>query len=114
MDIPNWEELIMPPEFVAQQMQQQQQQPPPVNDIRVSADDLTDGEVAQVLSRRGIEPDIKGRALKSEAIVQDKRIEQGAKKITAYKDLGELVNSIIEDKNGEEAQKGSKEPRQPN
>jgi len=107
MDIPNWEELVMPPEMVAQQMQQQQ---PPVNDIRINADDLTDGEVAQLLQKRGIQPDIRGRALKSEAIVQEKRIDQGVKKTQGYKNLTDIVNSLTEEK---DAQKESKEPREP-
>jgi len=95
MDIPNWEELVMPPEMIAQQMQAQQQQPQ-AQDIRIKPKDLTDAEVAQILQSKGIRPDIQGRALKSEAIVQDKRIDQGAKKIAGYKDLAEIVNSLDE------------------
>jgi len=111
MDIPNWEELVMPPEMIAQQMQQKQQAPPPVDDIRFRAKDLTDGEQAQILARRGIQPDVQGRQLKSEAKMQEKRIDQGSKKIGAYKQLGELVNSITEDKNAQKAQSNSKEPK---
>jgi len=95
MDIPNWEELVMPPEMIAQQMQAQQQQPQ-AQDIRIKPKDLTDAEVAQILQSKGIRPDVQGRALKSEAIVQEKRIDQGAKKIAGYKDLAEIVNSLDE------------------
>jgi hypothetical protein len=59
MDIPNWEELVMPPEMIAQQMQQPQ--PPPVTDIKIKTDDLTDGELAQILEKRGIKPDMENR-----------------------------------------------------
>jgi len=97
MDIPNWEELVMPPEMIAQQMQQQQQMPQ-TQDIRIKPKDLTDAEIAQILQSRKIQPDIQGRALKSEAIVQEKRIEQGKMKTEGYKNLADIVNSLDEPK----------------
>jgi len=104
----NWQELVMPTEMVAQQMQMAQQQPQ-TQDIRLKPKDMTDAEVAQILQSRGIQPDVQGRALKSEAIVQEKRIDQGVKKTQGYKNLTDIVNSITEEKN---AQTESKEPRQ--
>jgi hypothetical protein len=97
MDIPNWEELVMPPEMIAQQMQQQQQMPQ-TQDIRIKPKDLTDAEIAQILQSRKIQPDIEGRALKSESIVQEKRIEQGKMKTEGYKNLADIVNSLDEPK----------------
>lgn len=53
LDIDGWEELISQP---------QPPQPPPP-DIKVASKDLTDGEMAQVLKAKGLQPDIKGREL---------------------------------------------------
>lgn len=91
LDVPNWQELVMPPEIVAKQMNQPQSK---VEDIRIKPKDMTDAEVAQVLAKRGIQPDIQGRALKSEALVQEKRIEQGKKKTEGYKNIADIVDLI--------------------
>ena len=77
---------------------QQQQQMPQTQDIRIKPKDLTDAEIAQILQSRKIQPDIQGRALKSEAIVQEKRIEQGKMKTEGYKNLADIVNSLDEPK----------------
>jgi len=108
MDIQNWQELVMPPELVAQQMQQAKMQPPP-DDIKLKGEDMTDAEVAQLLKKRGIQPDVQGRALKSEAKIQDKRIDQGVKKIQGYQGLSEIVNSLTEEGDSGETEEESTE-----
>lgn len=80
MDIPNWEELVSTPEQITQQMQQQQQnQPPPPDDVKLKGEDLTDGEKAQVLQKRGIQPDVEGRKLNEGNRRQEAGIEQLSK-----------------------------------
>jgi len=91
LDIPEHQRLHEDPRVL---FQQAQQQPPQIGDIRIKPKDLTDAEIAQILQNRGIQPDVIGRALKSEATIQEKRIEQGKKKIEGYKDLADIVNSI--------------------
>jgi hypothetical protein len=93
LDIPNWEELVMPAPMIMQQMQAQMANPP-VADIRIKPKDLTDAEVAQVLAKRGIQPDVQGRALKSEAIVQEKRVDQGLKKTEGYRNIADMVEQL--------------------
>ena len=56
MNISDWEELVMP-------TQPPPPPPPPPDDIKIKAEDLTDGEKAQVLQKRGIQPDIAGRKM---------------------------------------------------
>ncbi len=93
LDIPNYEELVATPEQVMQQQQQQQQQPPP-DDIKLKGDDLTDAEKAQVLAKRGINPDAKGRELKSQAKIQEKETDQASKQTSQMKDLADIAATI--------------------
>jgi hypothetical protein len=105
MDIPNWQELVMPPEILAQQMQANQSQPK-TQDIKIKSKDLTEAELAQLLVQRGMKPDVEGRMLKSEAKIQDKRIEQGKVKTEGYKNIAEMVDMIAkpEEENGKTTQ----------
>jgi len=93
LDIPNYEELVSTPEQMQQMMQQKQQQPPP-DDIKLKGDDLTDGEKAQVLKKRGIEADVKGRGLKSRAKIEDKQVEQASARTKQMKDLADVAATI--------------------
>ncbi|MCP3684117.1 MAG: hypothetical protein GY861_15660, partial [bacterium] len=74
LDIENWEELVATPEQIMQQMQQPP--PPPPDDIKFSAEDLTDAEKAQALKKRGIQPDIQGRKLNEDNRRQEKGFDQ--------------------------------------
>ena len=96
LDVPDSQKLHEDPMALFQQAQQAMQQPQ-TQDIRLKPKDMTDAEVAQILQSRGIQPDVQGRALKSEAIVQEKRIDQGVKKTQGYKNLADIVNSITEE-----------------
>jgi hypothetical protein len=93
MDIPNWQELVMPPEMIAQQMQQSQQKPQ-TQDIRIKPKDMTDAEVAQLLQSRGIRPDVQGRALKSSAIIQEKNVEQETGKVKNLESIVSMMNEL--------------------
>jgi hypothetical protein len=107
MDIPNWEELVMPPEMIAQQMQQQQQQPPPVNDIKLKTDDLTDGEIAQILERRGIKPDMENR-------LNDKVMSKAERRLELTNLHSDIKNKESDDmKKLVEMQVALKEPKEP-
>ena len=55
LDVENWQSFVSNP---------QPMQPPP--DVRVNAKDLTDAEMAQVLVKQGIQPDVAGRQLKEQ------------------------------------------------
>jgi len=93
LDVPNWEELMNDPKQIMQQMQQQQRQPPP-DDIKLKGDDLTDAEKAQLLQKRGIQPDVQGRALRSRAITEDKQTEQSN---VEFDQLIEIADKIAEE-----------------
>jgi hypothetical protein len=93
MDIQNWQELVMPPEILAQQMQAQQQKPQ-TQDIRIKAKDLTDAEMAQVMQSRGMQVDIAGRGLKSQAIMQEKDVEQETGKVKNLESIVSMMNEL--------------------
>lgn len=65
LGIENPEEFAIPP---------QPQQPQP--QVRVNARDLTDGEMAQVMQKMGIQPDIQGRAMDSKEEQDELRFDQ--------------------------------------
>jgi len=85
LDVEQWEELInmqpRPPMM-----------PPPGADIRPRFDDLTDVEQAQVLAGRGVKPDIQGRALKSQAIIQEKSKEQEGMDIENLSRIADMIS----------------------
>lgn len=91
LDIPNYEELVSTPEQMQQMMRQQQ---PPPDDINIKSDDLTDAEIAQALLKRGIQADVRGRALKSAAKVQEKEVAQAGERTGQMKDLADVASSI--------------------
>jgi len=93
LDIPNWQELVMPPEIIAQQMKQAQQKPQ-TQDIRIKPKDMTDAEVAQLLQSRGIQPDVQGRSLKSQATIQEKHVAQTTEKVGNLKEIMSMVNEM--------------------
>jgi hypothetical protein len=66
LNIPNWEELISQP----------QPPQPPMPEINLQGMDLTDGEVAQVLAKQGIQPDVQGRMMKKQEELKDKEFEK--------------------------------------
>lgn len=85
LDIPNWEELVVTAEALAIQLQEQRKvaEEKQLRDesdfIRLKAEDLTDAEIAQLLLKRGIQPDIQGRLLNEQNRRQKEDIEQEAK-----------------------------------
>jgi hypothetical protein len=78
LNIPNWEELISQP----------QPPQPPMPEINLQGMDLTDGEVAQVLAKQGIQPDVQGRMMKKQEELKDKEFEK----------LAEVANVIKSNK----------------
>jgi hypothetical protein len=81
LDIPNWEELVTPP----------QPAPPPPPQVKMGMEDMTDAEQAQVLAKHGIQPDVQGRALKSQAIVQEKHAKQKIENIQALGMVSDMI-----------------------
>ena len=94
LDVPNWEELVTPP----------QPPPPPNPNVKVNMDELTDAEAAQVLAKQGIQPDMQGRALKSQAIVQEKMSKQKLENIEALSMVSDMIGDG--EKNQRRAEKG--------
>ncbi len=108
LDIPNAERLYVDPQIIIKQMQQRQPPPP---QVKMGMSDLTDGEAAQVLKKQGIEPDIQGRQLKSQAKVQEKHADQKAKDLKAMSDVFKTIQSeqdIQEDSNEQEEMSGER------
>lgn len=76
-----WQSMITPP----------QPPPPPAPPVKIGMSDLEDGEKAQVLARMGIKPDMMGRQLKSQAMLQEKTMEQESTKVD---NLSKIVDAI--------------------
>jgi len=85
LDIPEHARLHEDPNVLFQQAQA----PQPVN-VKIGMKDLEDGEKAQVLSRAGIQPDMQGRHLKSQAKIQEKETEQESMEIDNIKKIAEM------------------------
>ncbi len=81
LDIPNWEELITQP----------QPPPPPKPNVKVDMDNLTDAEQAQILAQQGIQPDMQGRSLKSQAKIQEKQSKQKLENIEALSKVSDMI-----------------------
>ena len=101
LDIPESQRLHEDPQQLFQQAQQQMQQPPPLP-VKVGMKDLAEGEQAQVVQRMGMQPDIRSRALKSQAKVQEKDAEQKSQQIQDLVD----ISGTIGDLEGEEEPSG--------
>ena len=86
-----WQAMITPP----------QPPPPPAPPIKLAMDDLEDGEKAQVLQRMGIQPDIRGRQLKSQSITQEKSVEQESKKVDNLTKIVDAIGGLDESEEGE-------------
>ena len=72
LEVENWEDLI--------NMQWQPPQPPPPGaDVQINTEDLVDGEAAQVLAGRGIQPDFQGRMMRSQMELLGKMIDDKGK-----------------------------------
>lgn len=97
LDIPESQRLHEDP----QQLFQMAQQPPPLP-VKVDMGDLEDGEKAQVVSRIGIKPDVKGRALKSNAIIQEKESEQRSRNIQDIVDVAGTIGDLEENEKSRE------------
>ena len=81
-----WQSMITPPA-------PPQPPPPPV---KIDMEDLEDGEKAQVLQRMGIKPDMAGRSLKSEAMIQEKASDQESKKVDNLVKIVDAAASLDE------------------
>jgi hypothetical protein len=93
LDLPNAEGLYQDPRILMQQIQQQQQQPPPLP-IKLQMKELTDAEQAQVVARAGMQPDVQGRALVSQAKIQEKQHEQSSQNIQDLKDVAQTIGDL--------------------
>ena len=86
-----WQSMITPP----------QPPPPPAPPIKLAMQDLEDGEKAQVLQRMGIQPDIRGRQLKSQAKVQEKEVEQQSAKVDNLTKIVDAIEGLENEEEGE-------------
>jgi hypothetical protein len=98
LEIPNWEELISQP---------QPPQPPPPN-VKIGMEDMTDAEAAQVLAKQGIQPDMQGRSLKSQAIVQEKHAKQKLENIQALHEVHSMISEGEQNQNKMEKERDGK------
>lgn len=85
MGIEGWQEFLQPPQPVT-----------PPDEVKIKMDDLTDGEKAEVLQRRGIRPDIRGRQMNEENRRDELKFDQ----------LAEVAKVIKEDKKAKEGKDG--------
>ena len=74
------------------QMEMAKQQPPPLQDVKMNIKDLADGEQAQILQRMGIQADVRHRALRSGAKIQEKQQEQETQKIDNLTKIMGMIN----------------------
>lgn len=93
LEIPNWEELVTAP----------QPPPPPQPEVRINAKDLTDGEMAQILSKKGIQPDMQGRMMRTMEKVNENKVNVRSTEVENYTKIA----NVIKDLDGEES--GSQE-----
>jgi len=84
-----WKELISPP-----QPPQPPQPPPAATFIKPQFNEMTDGEQAQVLKQIGIQPDIKGRALKSQAKTHEKAFDMAQHEHQREMDKAKFVMEV--------------------
>jgi hypothetical protein len=68
---------------------------------------MTDAEMAQLLQKRGIQPDIQGRSLKSAAKIQEKQTDQGLRKAETMLEAVKTMNEINREENGQTEEEGS-------
>jgi len=97
MDIPNWEELVSMP-------QPPQPTPPPPPPVKLDLDNMTDGEAAQVLQKYGIQPDVRGRGLKSAAKIQEKEVQQDSQEIDDITKMAETMMTVGGEADGTQIQ----------
>lgn len=64
MSIDGWEEFVQPPQPAT-----------PPDEVKIKMDDLTDAEKAEVLAKRGINPDIRGRELNEQNRREDLQVK---------------------------------------
>ncbi len=93
LDIPESQRLHEDPGQLFQQAQQQMQSPPPLP-VKLQMKDMATGEQAQVLARAGIKPDIQERALKSQAILQEKGVDQETAKVGNLKEIMSMIDQM--------------------
>jgi len=72
-------------------------------------DNLTDAEAAQVLETQGIQPDMQGRSLKSQAKIQEKQSKQKLENIEALSKVSDMIGKSEGEANmGKAEKRGSK------
>jgi len=105
LDLPESSRLHEDAQALFQQSQQAQPQPLP---IKVGMKDLADGEQAQVVQRMGMKPDIQGRALKSQAKIQEKEAEQRSQQVQDMIDVAGVAQEDVRIQQEDTAQKEAK------
>jgi hypothetical protein len=78
LDVPDHEMMHEAPAQMFKEMQMAKQQPPPP-EVRINAKDLTDAEMADVLQKKGIQPDAQGRGMKMMREVKTENIDSLSK-----------------------------------
>ena len=96
LDVPDHQKMHEDPQEMYKQFMQAQQQPPPP-EVRINAKDLTDGEMTDVLQKKGIRPDPQGRGMKAAK-------ENRESNIDALSKVAEMVGEM-------EAQEDIDEPK---
>lgn len=91
LEIPNWEEFISQP----------QPPQPPAPEVRINAKDLTDAEMADVLQKRGIAPDMQGRMVKRMQEAKDTDLDRRTKMAKNYTSIASTMSSL-DDQESEE------------
>ncbi len=89
LEVPNWEELVTAP----------QPPPPPQPEVRINAKDLTDGEMAQILSKKGIQPDMQGRMMRTMEKVNENKVNVRSTEVDNYTKIA----NVIKDLDGEDS-----------
>lgn len=84
LEIPNWEELVTAPQPL----------PPPQPEVRINAKDLTDGEMAQILAKKGIQPDMQGRMMKTMNKVNESKMDSHMAAVDSYTKIADVLNKM--------------------
>lgn len=97
---PNWQEYVTDPA----QMQQMNPPKPPPPPVKMSMENLTPAEAAQVKAAYGIQPDIQGMQMESEQSREEKEVEQKNVQHDQLAELLKIRSQNVKSKNSERAE----------
>lgn len=90
LEVPNWEEFVTAP----------QPPPPPQPEVRINAKDLTDGEMAQILAKKGIQPDMQGRMMRTMEKVNESKMDNHMAAVDSYTKIAGVITDLDKEDNG--------------